>query len=70
MNVGEIYTREVCIVRPHEPLLQAVHEMCKRNIGSVIVAEERGRRVVPVGMTDRDVVGSSSGKLATIVSST
>jgi CBS domain-containing protein len=59
MNVGEICTREVYIVRPHEPLLQAVHEMCKRNVGSVIVVEERGRRVVPVGiLTDRDVVGA------------
>jgi CBS domain-containing protein len=58
MNVGEVCTREVYIVRPHEPLVRAVDEMCKRNVGSVIVVEQRDQRIVPVGiLTDRDVVG-------------
>lgn len=57
MNVGEVCSREVYIVRPHEPLLQAVHEMRSRNVGCVVVVEERGARVVPVGvLTDRDIV--------------
>lgn len=57
MNVGEACTREVYIVRPHEPLLQAIHEMRKRKVGCVIVVESRGERVVPVGiLTDRDIV--------------
>jgi CBS domain-containing protein len=58
MNVGEVCAREVYIVRPHEPLVRAVDEMCKRNVGSVIVVEQRDQRIVPVGiLTDRDVVG-------------
>jgi CBS domain-containing protein len=58
MNVGEACTRDVYIVRPHEPLVQAIHEMRKRNVGCVIVVERRDERVVPVGiLTDRDIVG-------------
>lgn len=58
MNVGEMCTREVYIVRPSESLLQAVHEMRKRNVGCVVVVEERDERVVPIGiLTDRDIVG-------------
>jgi CBS domain-containing protein len=57
MNIGEVATREVYIVRPDEPLLQAVHEMRKRNVGCVIVVEQRGEQVVPIGIvTDRDIV--------------
>jgi CBS domain-containing protein len=57
MNIGEVCTREVYIVRPEEPLLQAVHEMRKRNVGCVIVVEERGEQVAPIGIvTDRDIV--------------
>jgi CBS domain-containing protein len=57
MNVGEACTREVYIVNPGEPLLQAVHEMCRRNVGCVVAVEQRGGRVLPVGIvTDRDVV--------------
>jgi len=57
MNIGELCAREVYIVNPDEPLSQAVHEMRKRNIGCVIVVEQRGTRVVPVGIvTDRDIV--------------
>lgn len=58
MNVGEACTREVYIVRPDEPLVQAVREMRRRNVGCVVVVEQRGERVVPVGIvTDRDIVG-------------
>jgi CBS domain-containing protein len=58
MNVGDVCTREVYIVRPTEPLLQAVHEMRKRRVGCVVVVEQRDGRAVPVGIvTDRDIVG-------------
>lgn len=58
MNVGEVCSREVYIVRPHEPLLEAIREMRKRNVGCVVVVEQRGARTVPVGiLTDRDVLG-------------
>jgi CBS domain-containing protein len=57
MNIGELCTREVYIVNPAEPLSQAIHEMRKRNIGCVVVVEQRGDRVVPIGIvTDRDIV--------------
>jgi len=57
MNIGEICTREVYILRPGEPVLQAVLEMRKRNVGCVVVVEQRGAPLVPVGIvTDRDVV--------------
>jgi CBS domain-containing protein len=57
MNIGELCTREVYIVNPNDPLLQAVHEMRTRNIGCVVAVERRGDCVVPVGIvTDRDIV--------------
>jgi CBS domain-containing protein len=57
MNIGELCSREVYIVNPDEPLPQAVHEMRVRNVGCVIVVEQRGGRVVPIGIvTDRDIV--------------
>jgi CBS domain-containing protein len=57
MNVGELCTREVYIVNAAEPLSQAVHEMRKRNIGCVVVVEQRGDRTKPIGIvTDRDIV--------------
>lgn len=56
MNVGEVCTREVYIVRRNEPLLEAVREMRARNVGCVIVVEPRGARTLPIGvLTDRDV---------------
>jgi CBS domain-containing protein len=56
MNIGEVCTREVAIVNSGEPLLQAVHEMRRRNIGCVVVVEPRGKLVVPIGIvTDRDI---------------
>lgn len=57
MNIGEVCSREVYIVNAGEPLLQAVYEMRRRNVGCIVVVEQRGTLVVPVGIvTDRDVV--------------
>ncbi|MGO8858930.1 MAG: CBS domain-containing protein [Steroidobacteraceae bacterium] len=56
MNIGEVCTREVYMVNPGEPLLQAALEMRKRNVGCVIVVEQRGKPLVPIGIvTDRDI---------------
>ena len=56
MNIGEVCTREVYVVNPGEPLLQAAQEMRRRNVGCVIVVEQRGTLVVPIGIvTDRDI---------------
>ena len=57
MNIGEVCSREVYIVNAGEPLLQAVHEMRRRNVGCIVVVDQQGTRVVPIGIvTDRDIV--------------
>ncbi len=57
MEIGELCSREVYFVRPGEPLVQAVREMDRRHIGTVVVVEARGKSLVPIGMvTDRDVL--------------
>ena len=57
MDVGELCTREVCVMSPCEPLALALREMHDRHVGSVVVVRiERGARY-PVGiLTDRDVL--------------
>src|SRR5579884_2266125 len=57
MNIGEVCSREVYVVRPDEPLAQAAREMCRHNVGTVVVVESAGRLMRPVGIvTDRDMV--------------
>ncbi len=57
MNIGEICSREVYIVRETEPLWEAAREMLKRHVGTVVVVQPRDYVVRPVGIvTDRDIV--------------
>jgi len=57
MNIGEVCSREVYIVRKTEPLLEAAREMRKRHVGAVVVVEPQGTLVRPIGIvTDRDIV--------------
>lgn len=57
MNIGEMCTREVYVVNPGEPLLQAAEEMRQRNVGRIMVVEQRGNSLVPIGIvTDRHIV--------------
>ena len=57
MNIGEICSREVYVARASEPLAQAAREMCRRNVGTVVVVERQGELVRPIGIvTDRDIV--------------
>ena len=57
MNIGKVCSREVYVVRPTEPLVQAAQEMQKRHIGAMVVVESRGEAVRPIGIvTDRDIV--------------
>jgi CBS domain-containing protein len=57
MNIGEICSREVYVARPTESLAQAAREMCRRNVGTVVVVERQGELVRPIGIvTDRDIV--------------
>lgn len=57
MNIGAICSREVYVAGPTEPLAQAAREMCRRNVGTVVVVERQGELVRPIGIvTDRDIV--------------
>jgi CBS domain-containing protein len=57
VNIGEVCSREVYIVRPAEPLADAVAEMHKRHVGALVVVEEISSQVRPIGViTDRDVI--------------
>jgi CBS domain-containing protein len=57
VNIGEVCSREVYIVRPAEPLADAVAEMHKRHVGALVVVEETAGQVRPIGViTDRDVI--------------
>lgn len=57
MTIGEICTREVAIVTPHETVLDAAKVMREQHVGDVIVVEQRDNQTVPVGIiTDRDIV--------------
>jgi CBS domain-containing protein len=57
MNVGEVCSREVYIMRHDEPLREAVALMHRHQVGAVIIVEQERELVRPVGIvTDRDVV--------------
>lgn len=57
MNIGEVCSREVYILKADEPLANAVAEMVKRHIGAIVVVETEPDRIRPVGIvTDRDVI--------------
>jgi len=47
MNIGEVCSREVYIVRKTEPLAEAAREMGKRHVGAMVVAEPQGDLVRP-----------------------
>ncbi len=57
VNIGEVCSREVYIVRPAEPLAEALAEMHKRHVGALVVVEEKPDQVRPIGvLTDRDAI--------------
>lgn len=57
MQIGELSSREVYIVRRNEPLAEAAKEMRNRHVGCVVVVQEQGSILTPVGIvTDRDIV--------------
>ena len=57
MNVAEICTREVLMITAEQPLIDAARLMQRRQVGALVVIEERDHSVRPVGMlTDRDIV--------------
>jgi len=59
VNIGEVCSRDVCIVTSAEPLGDAVAEMQKHHVGALVVIERRQDQVRPIGIiTDRDVIRS------------
>jgi CBS domain-containing protein len=56
MQIGEICSREVVFIGRTESVADAARLMRQHHIGSVVVADKTGGRLVPAGMiTDRDV---------------
>jgi CBS domain-containing protein len=57
MPIGELCNREVIIIRADESIQEAVKLMRQHNVGDLVVVEQRGLNIVPVGvLTDRDLV--------------
>ncbi|MGY6275551.1 CBS domain-containing protein [Methylomonas sp. MgM2] len=57
MPISEFCTREVIIAKPDDSVLDAAKLMRQRNVGTVVVVEEREGHNVPIGIvTDRDLV--------------
>jgi CBS domain-containing protein len=56
MAIGEICSREVVFIARNESVADAARLMRQYHIGSVVVADRTGGRIIPAGMiTDRDV---------------
>jgi hypothetical protein len=56
MAIGEICSREVVFIARNESVADAARLMRQHHIGSVVVADRTGGRIIPAGMiTDRDV---------------
>ncbi len=57
MTAGEICNREVVICRPDDSIQEVAKLMRDQHVGDVIVAEESGNGLTPIGiLTDRDIV--------------
>jgi CBS domain-containing protein len=57
MKVIDICTREVVTAHPRQTLSEAAQLMRKHHVGALVVVEQPGARIRPVGIvTDRDIV--------------
>jgi CBS domain-containing protein len=57
MRIGDLSSREVYTVEPDAPLVEAVREMHRRHVGSIVVVERQGDTLRALGIvTDRDVI--------------
>lgn len=57
MRVGDLSSREVYTVEPDAPLVEAIREMHRRHVGSIVVAERQDEALRALGIvTDRDVI--------------
>jgi len=61
----------VYVVNRTEPLAEAAREMHRRHVGALVVAEQRGKLLFPVGVvTDRDVLRSQIRRRADLFAMT
>lgn len=57
MNAGDLCTRDVVVVRPHETIVAAARRMRDRHVGDLVIVDDDDGRTVPIGiLTDRDIV--------------
>ncbi len=57
MNLAELCNREVVIIEPDEPVLEAAKLMRQYHVGDLVVVEKRQEEPLPIGLlTDRDIV--------------
>ncbi len=57
MNAGELCTREVVVAERELSVIEAAERMASHHVGDLVIAEERGTELVPIGIvTDRDLV--------------
>lgn len=56
MNVGNLCSHSVIVIRPETPVSDAARHMRSAHVGALVVVTEEGGRTVPVGvLTDRDL---------------
>lgn len=69
MRIGDLSSREVHVVEADAPLLEAVREMHRRHVGSVVVIERHDAGARPIGIvTDRDVMRGEITRRADVFS--
>ena len=57
MNLAELCNREVVIIEPDKPVLEAAKLMRQYHVGDLVVVEKRQGLPLPIGLlTDRDIV--------------
>jgi CBS domain-containing protein len=57
MNAGNICTHTVAVVDGNTTVLDAARRMREDHVGDLVVVEQQGSRLVPIGiLTDRDIV--------------
>lgn len=67
MNIGEICSRNVHVVKRELPLPDAVRKMMQQQIGALVVIESSGPTSAPIGMlTDRDILCGQLSRRADI----
>jgi len=57
MDLAELCNREVVIIEPDEPVLEAAKLMRHYHVGDLVVVKKRRKSPYPIGiLTDRDIV--------------